>query len=579
MSKTRSTSWPILLATALLVGSGCAVAPDNPPAPSPSGHLLIVGGGPRPASVMERFVELAGGSGAAIAVIPTASANPERTGAQLVEQMEQLGAARSFTFHVSGDGASSAAAARLDGVTGVWFAGGRQRRVTDALSGTAVEEKLHALYREGAVLGGTSAGAAIMSPLMITGGERRPGGDRPSDAAWITIDRDNVETTPGLGFLPGAIVDQHFVRRRRNNRLLSLVLEYPDHVGVGIDESTAIVVGPDGRWEVVGESVALIYDARDAAITGADAPTLGTAGLRLHVLPDGGVFDPGTGEALLPAAEAGSRATSAPSGSFVFDDTPATRDRPVTVWYHRPAGLASDGPVVFVMHGTLRNGEDYRDQWVEQAETHGFMVVVPELSDEGWPGSRGYNLGNMHDEDGDPLPEEEWAFGVIEDVFDAVRSRFDLERETYSIYGHSAGAQFVHRFLLMAPEARLDAAIPANAGWYTMPDRDVGYPYGLAGPDGPIVSEDRVRDALERPVIILLGEEDNDPEHRYLRRNDQADAQGLHRFARGHAFYEAARERARELDAEFGWRLETVPGVGHSNTRMAPAAAALLQGR
>lgn len=265
------------------------------------------------------------------------------------------------------------------------------------------------------------------------------------------------------------------------------------------------------------------------------------------------------------------------SGDFFFDATPATAETPVTVWYHVPQGLPADAPILFVMHGTLRNGETYRDQWVDLAEEHRFALVVPEFSREGWPGSRGYNLGRMRDADGQMLPEELWAFGVIEDVFDEFRDRTGSTRETYSIYGHSAGAQFVHRFLLFVPTARFDAAVPANAGWYTLPVEDVDYPYGLRLDDDRIlVDGQRIRDALERPVVILLGEEDNDPEASHLRRNEAADRQGTHRFARGNNFFETARNRAAQLGADFNWRVETVPDVGHSNARMAaPAVEAL----
>ena len=95
-------------------------------------------------------------------------------------------------------------------------------------------------------------------------------------------------------------MDQHFVRRRRHNRLLSLVLENPTLVGVGIDESTALEVGPDGVWRVLGESVAVVFDARKAAVTPAAAPALGAAGVRLDVLPAGSTYDPRTGTAVLP---------------------------------------------------------------------------------------------------------------------------------------------------------------------------------------------------------------------------------------------------------------------------------------
>jgi cyanophycinase len=143
-----------------------------------------------------------------------------------------------------------------------------------------------------------------MSTPMLTGDEKRPGGLRPpekdSGDAFMTIARDNVVTAEGFALLPGAIVDQHFVRRRRNNRLLSLVLENPDKVGVGIDESTAVEVQPDGSWRILGDSVAVVIDARQAVVTPPKAPTLGATGVLLQVLPAGSRFDPVSGRARLP---------------------------------------------------------------------------------------------------------------------------------------------------------------------------------------------------------------------------------------------------------------------------------------
>jgi cyanophycinase len=145
---------------------------------------------------------------------------------------------------------------------------------------------------------------------MLTGEEKRVGGRRPPAdlksplAAYMTVARDDVETVPGFGFLPGAVVDQHFIRRRRSNRLLSVVLEHPQLVGVGIDESTALEVGPDGRWKVLGESAAMIFDARRARVTPAGAPALGATGVSLLVLPAGSTYDPVSGEAILGASPA-----------------------------------------------------------------------------------------------------------------------------------------------------------------------------------------------------------------------------------------------------------------------------------
>jgi cyanophycinase len=265
---------------------------------APSGPLFIVGGGPRPDSLMGHFLELAGGPGEArIAVVPMSSSDPQRALESLTAEMRALGAAEVVSLLLSRDEAlSGEGLERLDGVTGIWFAGGVQTRHTEALKGTPVEAALHELLASGVVVGGTSAGAAIMSDLMITGDELRRGGDRPSGngEAFVTIDRDNIVTEAGFGFFQGVIIDQHFVRRKRHNRLISLVLEHPHLVGIGIDEGTALEVHPDGRWIVRGESVVVVYDARDARVTSADGSTPGAAGLTcpLSMRSSGGTGSP-----------------------------------------------------------------------------------------------------------------------------------------------------------------------------------------------------------------------------------------------------------------------------------------------
>ena len=281
-------------------GAASAATTSTTAAERPAGTLLIVGGGPAPAEIPRRFVELAGGAGARVVVFPMASAD-SGTGPAKVAELRALGA-DAVSLALTRDAALREESARLlDGATGIWFSGGDQNRLTRALAGTPVERAIHARYRAGAVVGGTSAGAAVMSARMITGDERRPGGARPprdSSDAWLTIERDNVVTAAGFGLLPGVVVDQHFLRRKRHNRLLSLALELPERLAVGVDESTALEVGPDGRWRVLGASSALVLDARAARVSAAGP--LAAAGVRLHVLPAGATFDPATGLATLP---------------------------------------------------------------------------------------------------------------------------------------------------------------------------------------------------------------------------------------------------------------------------------------
>ena len=301
---------PSTVLAASFVAAACASQTPLTPAPvpdGPRGHLMIVGGGPRPAAMREEFVRLAGGPASArIVVLPMASANAERAGESEVNALRRLGVEARSLILTREQAMNPATARQFDGVTGIWFPGGVQTRLTTILRGTPVEAAIRERYHAGAIVGGTSAGAAIMTSPMITGGERRPGGARPlsesSRDAFVTIDRANVETEPGLTLLPGAIVDQHFVRRRRHNRLISLVLENPSLVGAGIDESTALLVSPDGLWRVIGESVVIVYDARDAEVTQPADPVVGAAGMRMHVLPPGSVFDPRTGRAILEEA-------------------------------------------------------------------------------------------------------------------------------------------------------------------------------------------------------------------------------------------------------------------------------------
>jgi cyanophycinase len=207
---------------------------------APRGALVICGGGRLPESIRREFVRLAGGPKAKLVVIPTASEDADGPAAGLAEFLDpwtKRGAASAVLLHTrSRARADEAGFARpLEEATGVWFSGGDQSRVTAAYLGTAVERALRAVLDRGGVLGGTSAGAALMSRVMITGGQAK------------------ATVGTGFGFLPGAVVDQHALRRNRVNRLLGVLADHPDLVGVAVDESTALVVR-QGHWQVMGDS-------------------------------------------------------------------------------------------------------------------------------------------------------------------------------------------------------------------------------------------------------------------------------------------------------------------------------------
>jgi poly(3-hydroxybutyrate) depolymerase len=278
--------------------------------------------------------------------------------------------------------------------------------------------------------------------------------------------------------------------------------------------------------------------------------------------------------ALLTAATA--RAGTEPGTHVLTLDEPrGIAPGPMRVFMHRPARWSPDGPLLLVMHGVQRDAERYLAEWRDLAEAANVLVICPEFSSTKFPGARWYKLGKLFDREraGAAQPRTHWTFPVADTVVAAVRARTGWTRRRFDMFGHSAGAQFVHRYALFSPSNAVDRIIVANAGWYTMPDTRVPFPYGLGGSG---VTEAEIAIALARPVTVLLGDQDVDPQHPSLRRNAEADRQGLHRFARGHAFFESARAETARLAVPFAWRLEIVPGVAHQNAGMARAAVRLL---
>ncbi|NOZ63011.1 MAG: cyanophycinase [Calditrichaeota bacterium] len=252
---------------------------------------------------MKKFIELAHGfDDGKILVLPMASADPQNTGEYQANQLRQLGAKNVDYLIVSAAEANGdSTLKKLDGVSGIFFSGGVQSRIVKAIGGTPFAEKLQQLYRSGAVIGGTSAGAAVMSKIMITGDEKRP--DKNPNRAFNKIEEDNIATAAGLGFLDDVIIDQHFVRRKRHNRLISLVLENPKLVGMGIDESTALLVHPNHQFEVLGENSVIVYDARKAKIAPFDSTqsyNLAASNITMHVLTHGYLFDLNKNEVIAP---------------------------------------------------------------------------------------------------------------------------------------------------------------------------------------------------------------------------------------------------------------------------------------
>ncbi len=277
----------------MLIAAGAgeyALAGDS----NTKGHLFIIGGGNRSDKLVQRYIDLAGGKDARIFIIPNASSVPETAAIEQADEFKSFGVKSvDWKFWTREQAMDEQNAAQLDAATGIFFTGGDQARLTAMIAGTPVLRKIKELYARGAVIGGTSAGAAVMSKIMITGDELL---NKDSTNAFIAILKGNIKTIEGFGFLENVIIDQHFVKRKRNNRLVSVVLENPKIVGVGIDESTAVIVMPDGTFEVAGNSSVVVYDARKSTAIGLDERGhIGGSNLTMSVLLDGDRYDPSTG--------------------------------------------------------------------------------------------------------------------------------------------------------------------------------------------------------------------------------------------------------------------------------------------
>ncbi|MFO0579120.1 MAG: cyanophycinase [Polyangia bacterium] len=229
-------------------------ATSNTADPRARGHLVIIGGGERPERIMRRIVELAGGALSDVVIFPMASEAPLSVAASQRAEFLALGAGRVDSIHCTREDADDPAnLLRLRSATCVFFSGGDQRKLTAALLGTRLLEHVRAVYQRGGVLAGTSAGAAVMSRIMITGDEHPLDGQAAGGRY--------IHTASGFGFIDRAIIDQHFLKRGRHYRLSSLIARHPELIGIGIDEATAIIVNPDDTFSTLGDSDVLVFAA------------------------------------------------------------------------------------------------------------------------------------------------------------------------------------------------------------------------------------------------------------------------------------------------------------------------------
>ena len=251
--------------------------------------------------ILRRFVEASGGEDADIVVIPTASKMHE-TGPRYEALFRELGAASVsvMDFDTRRDCQEANRLERLDRATGIFFTGGNQLRLTALLGGTPVAQLIRKRNAAGVTVGGTSAGASILSEHMIAFGDE-----------GSSVIAGSVRLAPGLGLTNRFVIDQHFRERDRLGRLITALAYNPFAIGIGLDEDTAVFIGPDETLEVEGSGGVTVVDASEVSFSSADSVSEGqpvaVLGLKVHVLTPGTTFNLSTRTAsaarLIPTKE------------------------------------------------------------------------------------------------------------------------------------------------------------------------------------------------------------------------------------------------------------------------------------
>lgn len=272
--------------------------PSRSATETPRGFIIPIGGAEKKKAdlvILERFVRLSGGADARLAVIPTAS-EVRDTGDRYHRLFEGLGAESIEVLPIVAreEAYSDSYLRALEDVTGVFLTGGNQLRLSTILGGTPVAQAVRRLNASGVHVAGTSAGAAVLPEHMIAGG-----------ASGHTPRADGVILAPGLGLTNRLVVDQHFRQRDRLGRLLTAVSFNPFAVGVGLDEDTAIFLGPDDVFEVVGSGGVTVVDPTHLTHSSMDSAKPGKPvsliGITLHMLTHGARYDAAARRATAPA--------------------------------------------------------------------------------------------------------------------------------------------------------------------------------------------------------------------------------------------------------------------------------------
>ena len=262
-------------------------------------------------------------------------------------------------------------------------------------------------------------------------------------------------------------------------------------------------------------------------------------------------------------------------GVFKFTQFKPFASRPVDIHYYLPMkGDISKMPIIFIFQGNDRNYTYLLDAWSIQAECKGFIVVIPQFDSNKFPTYLYQETGIMSDANHSQLtPRDETTACLIDHIFETFKRKIGSVRNDFQMYGHSAGGQFVQRYMMFHDSPYVSLAVVGSPGWYTFPDSTIKFPYGTA--DINYINDESIQKYFAKDIVIQTASGDTLRES-FLRTTKQADKQGRNRLERGLHFYEFCKQMAIRKGWEFRWRQTTVANVGHESVKMGMAAVNLL---
>ena len=285
------------------------------------------------------------------------------------------------------------------------------------------------------------------------------------------------------------------------------------------------------------------------------------------------------------------------SGSFKIHGGKGHENIKLTIYYHKPKNFTKKTKVLLVIPGSGRNGDSYRDSWIQTSEKHNVLILSPSYPEKHYPYDA-YHLGGIIKDldltkgvifkknSNQVLLDEnvvefklnsdssQWIYSDFDRIFMIAKKSLKFNAKKYDMFGHSAGGQILHRFAIFYPQSKADRILASNAGSYTTTDYNTNYPNGIKNTN---TRKSNLKKSFKKKLTMFLGELDNaDEKGGIILRSKTVDLQGTHRLARGTYFYKYSLQTAKELNYKYNWKLKVILGVGHSQRKMAKAAAKYL---